>query len=456
MMQQQQQSYSSPVRGRSRNTPFQQRRFCVLPLFLLFSALFSLPGLLLALVIRQIVERALDYWECRCWLYAGAMLGVVFYLSWMVLAVPFPGMITSTITDVLLGQWRDAAIQLVFLWFTNMWLAPLFVFILAALAPLRASEPLPKEEPRMPIREAIKENDEYASQEVFHYFESEEVRGASFLEKGEMKTPMPTQRFFLLFLGSWVLELFGGAVFLRWYWGVAWLGGKESLAQLVSDVLMIWKVTPAGIILFVLGLYLLIHVAYAVWSGVLGPLMIRWKLGVRAPSHREQERMRDALRVLTGGTNRSVLIPRNWGIAEGQGMQMRWIGYMLVIDRELINHRYFFPLLAHELYACNSEIRMARRLYEMLPKVQVTLGTFGGFPFAIGNALLYVFWMRYWHQCIFDADEYACNLGQGYALTQALDELYLKLDQATPGGRKLKKTPYIEERIDRLRGRLGI
>jgi hypothetical protein len=452
----QQQQHPSQERERSKNASFQRRRPVVLLLFLLFSALFSFPGLLVSFVLWLVVARVLDDRECQRWLYAVAILGMIFYLGWVVLAVPFPGMITLIIADVTLGLWRDAVLRLVLFWLTNIWLTPLFVFAFAFFSSRHASRPKPKEEPLIAAVEGREEHTAYVAREALPRFEQAGVREASFVKKGEMNTPMLTQRFLLLFVGSWVLELFGGAAFLRWYWGVAWLGGEESLAQLVSDVLMRWKAAPAGIILSVFGLYLLIHVAYAVWFGIFGPCVTRWQLGVRPPSYREQERMRDALRMLASGTGRSVLTPRSWGIAEGLGMQMRWIGYVLVVDRELINHHYFFPLLAHELYACNSEVRTAQRLYEMLPKVQAVLGVFGGFPFALGHALFYPWWMRYWHQSVFDADGYACDLGQGYALVQALDEWYLRLDQATPGGRKLRKTPYIEERINRLRGRLGI
>ena len=53
---------------------------------------------------------------------------------------------------------------------------------------------------------------------------------------------------------------------------------------------------------------------------------------------------------------------------------------------------------------------------------------------------------------MFAADEYAGRLGQRHALKRALDDLRWVLDggRATRGGRWLRETPYIEERIDHL------
>jgi Zn-dependent protease with chaperone function len=60
--------------------------------------------------------------------------------------------------------------------------------------------------------------------------------------------------------------------------------------------------------------------------------------------------------------------------------------------------------------------------------------------------------MRYWRDRVFAGDEYAARLGQGRALKRALDDLRWVLDggRATRGGRLLRETPYIEERVDRL------
>lgn len=430
----------------------------ILLLFLVGATVFALPGLLAALVIWYILDTAQDYQECWRWIYAGTVLGGICYLTWMVVVAPFPGFFTLLFEEFALRLWYVVAVQIVLLWLTNLMLTPFFVLVMAYFSPPhRSILPVLKEEPTFVV-ESREEGKAYEVQEAFTSYEPEDA--SLFGERGVMVGGITlTQRFLLLLAGSWLLELFMGAVFMQWYWGTPWLGGQVSLDQFICNVFNTYprfqSVTSGSIFLGVLCVYLLIHVAYAVWYGILGPLVVRWKSGIRPPSFREQEHMRDAL-VALSLTGCLVHMPKRWGIAEGLGLQTRWVGYMLVVDRELINHRYFLPLLANALYACNSEIRTAQRFYEMLPRVEAVLGVIGGFPFAIGHALLYWWWMQYWHQSVFDADRYACDLGQGFALVQALDELYLRLDQATPGGRKLRKMPYIEERIDRLRRYLGI
>jgi Zn-dependent protease with chaperone function len=129
---------------------------------------------------------------------------------------------------------------------------------------------------------------------------------------------------------------------------------------------------------------------------------------------------------------------------------MRWLGYWLIIDRELLSHRYFTALLAVQLAHANSEDRLAHRLYEMLPHPALVGGVMCGFPFSVGHVLLYPFWMWYWRTREFAADAFAVEMGQGYTLVRALEEIYLRVDPPTRGGRLLKPTPYVAERIDRI------
>ena len=64
--------------------------------------------------------------------------------------------------------------------------------------------------------------------------------------------------------------------------------------------------------------------------------------------------------------------------------------------------------------------------------------------------------MWYWRERVYSADAFAVSLGQGQALIRALDEIYLKLDQATRGGRWLKPVPYMEHRIHRIERSLAL
>jgi Zn-dependent protease with chaperone function len=140
-----------------------------------------------------------------------------------------------------------------------------------------------------------------------------------------------------------------------------------------------------------------------------------------------------------------------WRVADGMGLQSRWIGYVLVLDRELVHHQYLAPILAHELGHANSEDRLAHRLYAMLPRVKAIACLFGGLAFGIGHVLLFPLWAWYWRSRIYAADSFAVQCGQGHALVKALNGLYLKLDTTTRYGRMFRPVPYVEQRIDHLK-----
>jgi len=262
--------------------------------------------------------------------------------------------------------------------------------------------------------------------------------------------------FLVLIIGSWIIELLIGARIVYWYWGTnwqTWAGIPYSTAEIIA-LLSGGRFNLAGIGLFCLWIYFGLH-AVRVAYGLYGPILQRWKLGARSPSQREREHFEAICASLTRQHTGQVSRPYRWKVADGLGMQARWVGYVLVVDRELLNHRFFAAVLAHHLGHTNSEDRLAHRLYAMLPPTRALAGIIVGLPFAIGHVLLFPFWAWYWRERVFAADLFAVRLGQGPALLKALDELYIKLDQSTKGGRLLKPVPYIEERINRIKGALA-
>lgn len=264
-------------------------------------------------------------------------------------------------------------------------------------------------------------------------------------------TPIKTWHAFLgLLIGSWVVELFVGMSIVSWFWGADWQAwyNQPSYAVFFSSITN-GRVTPAGIVAFWVWVFFGLHVLCFL-VGLFQPLRQRWKLGVRRPSQRERERFESIYQSLVRGAAGPVHKPGRWMIADGLGMQAYWIGYVWVVDRELLHHRFFAPVLAHHLAHANSEDRMARRLYAMFPPVRTLVCSIAGLPLSLGVVALYPLWTWYWRERTFAADRFAVDLGQGHALLTALKELYLKLDQSTKGGRALKPAPYIEQRVDRL------
>lgn len=287
--------------------------------------------------------------------------------------------------------------------------------------------------------------------------------------------------FLILILASWSIELGLGIVWLHLVWGTPWfrhLGmGKHTsslaaaFAQNLDTIIntggydltgkhrqwVSW--TSGNVLALFIWFYVGLHVVNALWFGFLEPFLRRKKLGARKLSGREREAFDKVFQQVASSIGEPIFAPRLVRAADGLGVQTRWIGNALIIDRELFRDskkgRYFAPLLAHELGHSNSEDRLAHRLYAMLPRPQAIVGTLGGFSFALGHAALYLVWMWYWRQRVYAADSFAVRAGQGPALLRALDTLYLRMDKATAWGREWKPTPYVEERIDRISEQLS-
>lgn len=277
--------------------------------------------------------------------------------------------------------------------------------------------------------------------------------------------------FLFLIIASWTIEFWLGLCLLRLIWGAAWFpsltGQNRSLVAAIAQSgndfvntgmyyltdthrqLLTW--TPAGALTVIMWFFVAVHGVNAIWYGFLEPLQRLSKLGARNPSTREREAFEKAAAQLARTYGGPISLPRLYQSVDGLGLQTRWIGNVLLIDRKLYSHRDLLPLLAHELGHCNAEDRIARRLYAMLPRPAAVVGIIGGFPLGIGHLLLYPAWLWYWRRRVYAADSFAHDAGQGVALEQALDRIYLNLDRPTTWGREWQKTPYVEQRIDQLR-----
>jgi hypothetical protein len=286
--------------------------------------------------------------------------------------------------------------------------------------------------------------------------------------------------FLVLILASWGLEFGLGIFWLRLVWGSYWFppfgSGAHTvslagaIAQNVNDAInssayyysgshrRVLNWTLDGVLAAFTWFFVAVHVVNAVWFGFIKPFLKRKKLGARKLSGREREAFEKVYQQIASTIGEPISQPRMIRSADGLGVQMRWIGYALIIDRELFRDtqksRYFAPLLAHELGHSNSEDRLAHRLYDMLPRPAAIVGTLGGLPFALGHVLLYPAWMWYWRERIYAADAFAVRAGQGPALLRALDTLYLRMDKATAWGREWQPVPYVEQRIDRITAQL--
>ena len=284
---------------------------------------------------------------------------------------------------------------------------------------------------------------------------------------------------FALLLLSWSFELVFGVWFCYHFWmftQVQYTGGAALLygpgyvlVQVYNGFMFTWDRTyhphwhpfvlkQEHIALFFVAIYLALHLL-GLTRGLVAPSRERHKLGVRRqPSGREIVRFEQVyaglLRAQAATPGAPIIKrPRMWRVRdEDQGMQMHWIGFVLVIDRGLLYSRHFPALLSHELAHSNSSDLFTRTMYAIFPPFRWSVLTLIGLPCACGSIIWFPWWMKYWRDPIFAADGYAALIGQRYALKRALDELRWALDggKATRGGRWLRETPYIEERIDRL------
>lgn len=281
-----------------------------------------------------------------------------------------------------------------------------------------------------------------------------------------------------LLLLTWSIEGVAGVWLCYHYWtftgfhfgaGAVFIGPGEAVIQVWNTLVTAlfheyaphrhpFVLTQEGLAHFCIAIYLAFHVL-ALLRGITAPGRERHKLGVRVrPSSREVQRFEQvfaALQRTQVATPDAPALkrPHSWEVCDDdQGMQMRWIGLVLVIDRGLLMSRHCSPLLAHELAHANSFDLLTRSLYAILPPFRWSILTLLGLPLACGPIVIYPAWMKYWRGRMFAGDEYAARLGQRHALIRALDDLRWVLDggRATRGGRWLRETPYIEERIDRL------
>lgn len=283
---------------------------------------------------------------------------------------------------------------------------------------------------------------------------------------------------FALLLLSWFVEGVVGVWFCYHYWmftqiqydgGAMLYGPGYDIVQMYNGVISIWDqinhphrhpsvLTQEHVALFFVAIYLALHLL-ALVRGLVAPARERRKLGVRPqPSGREIRRFEQGYAHLLrtqASTPDAPTIKRPWLWRvhdEELGMQMRWIGCVLVIDRGLLYSKHFPALLAQELAHANSFDLFTRCMYAIFPPFRWSVLTLIGLPCACAPILFHPWWMKYWRDRVFATDEYAARIGQRYALKRALDELRWALDggRATRGGRWLHETPYIEERIDRL------
>jgi hypothetical protein len=274
---------------------------------------------------------------------------------------------------------------------------------------------------------------------------------------------------FALLVLTWGTEILAGGWFLYAFWtfqgwsyrGITMPGPGSSVLFTYQALSHFFRhpypLTQVKIAQFLLIGYALLHIL-ALIRGLSQPARERLKLGVRMqPSVREIERFERAFEQLARTRLNApgapaLHKPRFWAVRDGRGMQIRWIGWVLVIDQGLLESKYFPALLASQLAHSHSFDLLTRTLFTIFPPFRWAILTLVGLPNACGKILLYPLWMKYWRSRVYAADEYAARLGQRHQLIRALDELKWTFDggTATRGGRWLRDTPYIESRVDRL------
>ncbi len=265
--------------------------------------------------------------------------------------------------------------------------------------------------------------------------------------------------FALLFL-SLTIELFAGGWFCYIYWTFPGRGGipgpGKTLVETYNDVVAWISVTyrlrtqlslltqERLACLFVL-IYLALHLL-AFLRALYLPLHKWYMLGARkSPSAQEIQRFEEVFGTLR--KMRTMILaapylrqPPVWRVRDdAQGMRLRYVGPVLIVDRALLFSPQFGPLLAHELAHVNSFDMPVRALYALFPPLHWCLLALCGLPLGGGKLLLYPFWLAYWRSRVYAADEFAARLGQQHALKRALDQLRWQLDggRATAGGRWL-------------------
>jgi hypothetical protein len=78
-----------------------------------------------------------------------------------------------------------------------------------------------------------------------------------------------------------------------------------------------------------------------------------------------------------------------------EDQEMRFIGFVLVIDRGLLYNGHFPTLLVHELALTNSFDLRNRSIYAIFPLFRWSMLTLVSLPFACGSILFHLAWMKY-------------------------------------------------------------
>ncbi len=205
-----------------------------------------------------------------------------------------------------------------------------------------------------------------------------------------------------------------------------------------------------GIVLF---MYAIIIPLRLLW-----PMFERLWLGVRKPTSQELMKMHLACSSLASAAQRHSLPfkrPLRWVVLDTPHINIRYIGWTLVIDRGLFQSRFFEPLLAHEMAQSRNSDRWAKTILQFFAPKFCVVGFLLGIGIGLGPLIMYLPWKWYWRRRVYSFDEYASRLGQRIQLTNALETLCLPLDEATSFGFFTRDKPYVALRIDRL-GRLII
>ncbi len=264
---------------------------------------------------------------------------------------------------------------------------------------------------------------------------------------------------FLLLL-TLALEV-AGMVWSYWFGvhafgiGQAWAGWINGLPAFFPGLRHYHiHVTAAHIGLVWLAANLFLH-GVAIWVSIRKVGGERAKLG--RPGLREIEAVNRVFQALvtatapaTGGLEPVTHFhwPRSFNYAPGHGVEVRFIGFRLVIDEGLFTNQYLKPLLAQQLGYYNSRDLWIRNMLGCLPPPALVLLVITGIGIGIGPFVTFFFWPWYWRQRVYAHDLFAARLGQANQLIQALDRLVRPRER-----RKsifIREYPYAAERIDRL------
>ena len=144
-------------------------------------------------------------------------------------------------------------------------------------------------------------------------------------------------------------------------------------------------------------------------------------------------------------------MPRRFCYMPGpEGQDVEFVGRRLVIGEHLLtpNNRHLAPLLAHELAHYNSGDLWFKVLLDCCPEIWFIRLTIVGLPVSAVTVIRdYVWPWLYWKQREFQADAFACKLGQCDALIRTLEARRPRQRRRGP----FRTEPYMQERLNRLR-----